>query len=88
MLLAMAFLGGLTFVVFYATTARWWRSDVGRNAMIFAGCETIILGLSLTVRIFGDFPGRELVAMTMFALFTVAIWWRVVALIRAQRRKD
>lgn len=90
MLLA-AFLGGLSFVVIYWFTSRWWRSDIGRNMMAFAISETVLLGVSIAVWAFGDFPGRLWFGLTAFALFTATSWWRTVVLIRLlvkRRRED
>lgn len=88
-LLVLALLGGMTFVAVYQITSAWWKSDVGRNMMAFVFSEVIILGLSVQVWLFGDFPGRQIFGIVAFALFTVASWWRAAVLIRTifKRRK-
>lgn len=83
-LLVAAFLGGLNFVISYHVLARWWRSDVGRTMMAFALCETAVLGLSVLVMAFGDFWGREALALISFGAFTAVSWWRWLVLLKAQ----
>jgi hypothetical protein len=77
-------LGGLNFVISYQVLARWWRSEVGRTMMAFALCETAVLGLSVLVMAFGDFWGREALALLAFAAFTAVSWWRWLVLLKAQ----
>lgn len=86
-LLVVAFAGGLTFVVAYHITARWWRSEIGRNMMAFAAAETLTLGAGVWALAFGDSPARRLISLAAFGLFTITSWWRAVTLLRAQVRK-
>jgi hypothetical protein len=83
-----AFLGGLTFVVAYSLTARWWRSTTGRTWMALVGAETILLGTGVWSLAFGDSPARRFIGLIAFGLFTATSWWRAVTLIRAQLRRD
>lgn len=85
-LLIAAFVGGLTFVVTYQITARWWRSDVGRNMMAFVAAETLILGTGVWALAFGDSAARRVVAVVAFGLFVATSWWRSVTLLKAQLR--
>lgn len=83
-LLWASFLGGLTFVVAYTVTARWWRSNAGRTWMAFVGAETILLGTGVWSLLFGDSAARRLVGVIAFIVFTITSWWRAIALIRGQ----
>ena len=90
-LLVAALLGSLNFVITYQVLAKWWRSEVGRTMMLFAMCETAVLGLSVLVLAFGDFWGRQALSLLAFAAFTTVSWWRWLVLLRAQgdqRRHD
>jgi hypothetical protein len=81
-LMVAAFLGCLLFVCTYALR-RWWTTEVGRNAMSFAACETAILGLAVA-GLFGRVPGRQPLSLLLFATFTGVAWWRWFALLRAR----
>jgi hypothetical protein len=85
-MLIAAFLGGLTFVVAYTLTARWWRSNAGRTWMALVVAETVLLGTGVWSLAFGDSPARRFVGLIAFGLFTATSWWRAVTLIRAQLR--
>lgn len=89
-LLVAAFAGGLAFVGIYWLSSRWWRSDIGRNLMVFVVSETLLLGLAVAVWLVGDFPGRVWIGLAAFAMFTAASWWRVAVLVRAllKRRRE
>jgi len=90
-MLVAAFLGGLSFVAIYWLSSRWWRSDIGRNMMAFAISETVFLGVSVAVWLFGNFPGRLWFGLVAFAMFTGASWWRTAVLVRLlmrRRRED
>lgn len=87
LLLVAAFLGGLTFVVAYHVTARWWRSGIGRTWMALVASETVLLGTAVWLLAFGDSPARRVVGLAAFVLFTTASWWRSVMLLRTQTRK-
>lgn len=83
-LLVLAFFGAAAFVATYHLLAPWWRTDIGRNTMAFAASETGVLGMSVLGLWLGDFPGRALLGLVLFATFTGVSWWRWSVLIRAQ----
>lgn len=85
-MLVTAFLGGLTFVVAYSVTARWWRSSPGRTWMALVGAETVLLGTGVWSLAFGDSAARRFIGLIAFGLFTVTSWWRAITLIRGQLR--
>lgn len=83
-LLAIAFVGCITFIIIYAKTAPW-RSTWGWHMMIFVGSLGMILGLSLSYRIWGEYWGRQVLILVAFSVLTILIWQRVFMVIRAQR---
>lgn len=85
LLTATALAACITFVTVYATTAPWRSTEWGRHMMAFAVCLGLLLGLGLAYRIFGDYPGRQVLLAVVFATFTVLLWQRVYLVIRAQR---
>lgn len=85
LLLVAAFAGCLVFVITYQVLAKWWRTEVGVTMMAFAACETAVLGLSVLMLVFGDFWGRQALALIAFAGFTAVSWWRWLVLLKAQR---
>lgn len=85
-LLWASFLGGLTFVIAYSVTARWWRSSPGRTWMALVGAETVLLGTGVWSLTFGDSPARRFIGLIAFGLFTATSWWRAITLIRGQLR--
>lgn len=84
-LMVLAFTGCALFVITYQLRARWWRSNVGLNQMLFAASETAVLGLSLLAMVLGDSLGMQIVGLVAFAAFTAVSWWRWVVLLKAQR---
>lgn len=75
----------ITFVTVYWTTAPWWRSEWGRHTMAFVASLGLLVGLILTYRVFGDYPGRRQLLLVSFAALTLLLWQRVYLVIRAQR---
>lgn len=83
-LLWASFLGGLTFVIAYSVTARWWWSNAGRTWMALVGAETVVLGTGVWSLLFGDSAARRVVGVVAFVVFTVTSWVRAITLIRGQ----
>lgn len=86
-LVLLTFLSSLGFVVTYHFLARWWETEFGRSLMIYQIAMTVILGLSA----FQTFTGFHHSALTVFGLVVfavvpLALTWRLLVLIRAQRR--
>lgn len=63
------------FVTLYWWSARWWRSDTGRNQMAMAGC-LIALGAGTATRHFPWGPWSILAAALLVAV--VMIWRTVI----------
>lgn len=87
--LVTAFAGCAVFVVRYGALSGWWRTSVGRNMLAFMGVCMVLLGLSTTRMVFGDewFEAhRDALRLVSFGLVSVVVWWRVVLLVKVQRR--
>lgn len=83
-LVAAALAGDLLFVAAYVITAPWWRSEWGRHMTAFGVSLGAILALSLAYRLFGDYPGRQVLLLVAFGALTLLLWQRAVIVIRAQ----
>lgn len=83
-LLTLLFVGSLGFAVTYQLTARWWKTDIGRNQMVFSICECAVVGISMVAAWWGRFPGQVPLSLGASTVFTAAVWWRWSVLLRAQ----
>ncbi len=72
---AVAEVGGAAFIWRYLRTE--WRSHPwGRHVMAFMVCMEIIFTLSLTRRLFGDWPGLPEALLLSSITFAGIVWWR------------
>lgn len=80
-------LGCLWFVLRYhlLTGGDWRHNPAGRHLMAFTANLGVLLGLIVVNRLSGDYPGRVIVTMVLFAALVGQIVWRLVLLERAQR---
>lgn len=87
-LVIWTFLASLAFVIVYHIRAAWWDNDFGRSLMTYQIAMTVVLGLALP-RIFwgGDHLVFQILRVVVFTAVPVALTWRLVVLIRVQRRK-
>ena len=51
---AVAALACITFAVIYHLKASWWRSDIGRNLMAFAGAVGLLCTYTVLVSLWPD----------------------------------
>lgn len=85
-LLVSGFLGALVFVVVYLRSP-WWTTAHGRNVMAMMAVIMILLGLATATAVFGlQYPARDVIRVIGFGALSAVVWWRVVILIRTQRR--
>ena len=78
-------LGALVFVVLYAVTTRWNRTEMGRHVMIFMVSILVVTMLAvLSIFLGTDWPHREVIRGAAWAVIAACIWWRVAILVRAQ----
>lgn len=74
---------GWTFVVLYRRV-EWRATAEGRHIMGFTLMVAIILSLAVEVRIFGPYPGLQIVAMLLYGWLVYLLGSRVRLLWRAQ----
>lgn len=81
--------GCLAFVSTYwsRTGGAWIETAEGRYLMTTKAILGSLFGLVLSVQIFGDWPGRQIVAVTLYALYAAFPWWLYYLLMRATRRR-
>lgn len=72
------------FVYRYAWT-RWERSVMGRFVMALVAIIGVFLTLAAVVRLFGPYPGREVVAVVLYALLAWLLARMHVLLSASQR---
>lgn len=85
---AVGFAGCSFFSISYhfRTRGAWSDSEVGWMLMVAWSLLGMILGLVLASRIFGMWPGRELVSVVCYTLLALSPWWPVRLMWKATRR--
>lgn len=78
--------GCLVFVVAYAVRSRgaWMAQEAGRFLMAVYANLGALLAFVLVNQVFGDWPGRRLVTVVLFAAYCFEAWWPLRLLSRAQ----
>lgn len=72
---AVAEVGGAAFLIRYVRTD--WRSHPwGRHVMAFMVCMEVIFTLSLSRRVFGDWPSLAEALFLASVTFAGIVWWR------------
>ena len=62
----------------------WWRSLAGLALMTSSFGLALLIDISLAYRVFGnDYPGRDAVRLTVYALIVAGSWLILLALLRA-----
>lgn len=81
-------LGSLAFVLGYHFSSRgaWRKSEAGRFMMAVYACLTSLFLLIIANRIFGDWPGKSIVTVTLFTTYCIFAWWPLRLLSKANRR--
>lgn len=77
------FINCLVFCIAYAIVTRsaWWRgkeghpNEYGRFLMLFMGSLGSLFGLIVCARLFGDWPGRQIVTTMLYVGFVAASVW-------------
>lgn len=85
-LVAVGAVLGWTFVALYRRYD-WRATDEGRHVMGFTLMVAIILSLAVEVRVFGPYPGLQIVAMLMYGWLVYLLASRVRLLLRANRNR-
>lgn len=82
---AVAEVGGAAFLIRYWPTD-WREHPWGRHVMAFMMCMEVIFTLSLSRRLFGDWPGLPEALFLASLTFAGIVWWRLKLLLDGQRR--
>lgn len=87
LIVTLTFVSSAAFCVTYHVIARWWENAFGRSLMIYQISMTLILGLS-TVQTWTGFqhPALSSFGLAVFSVVPLALTWRLLVLIRAQRK--
>lgn len=72
---AVAEVGGAAFLIRYWPTD-WRTHPWGRHVMAFMVCMEVIFTLSLSRRLFGDWPGLQEALFLASVTFAGIVWWR------------
>jgi cytochrome bd-type quinol oxidase subunit 2 len=81
------FIASLAFCVTYHVLARWWKTEFGKSLMIYQILMTLTLGLAIPRIIFGISSSIfEWARLIVFAVLPIAVVWRMVIMIKAQRK--
>ena len=78
----------LAFVVYYAATARWYESAIGRLIMGLMSVIVASLALSVFKRFHGPWEGIEWTAVVLYLLIDgliLGMLWQVVKVQRAKK---
>ena len=82
-LVALAAFPATLFPILYAFRP-WYTSLVGWMLMTLSTGLALLVDLSLVYQMFGDdYPGRDIVRLTVYALIVAGLWGMLVALLRA-----
>lgn len=88
-LLIITFLLALAYAVVYHFTSRWWESEFGRSLMSLKIAIAAVTGLAVPRILWGlNSPAYTLLRLVVFIAVPVALAWRLVVLIKLQRKGD
>lgn len=83
-IVALGFALGLAVMVAYWVLSPWERHPVGRMTMALVGSVTAVQGLSLAARIWGEYLGRAILILIMYASFVVTLGWLLALVVGNQ----
>lgn len=88
-LIIWTFLASAGFVILYHVTAKWWGNAFGKSLMTYQIAMTMVLGLSIVRIILGgtEHPIFMYLRLAVFAVVPLALTWRIVVLVRLQRKE-
>lgn len=91
-LLILSWLAALIFPVVYALTMRFWESELGMHFFTYGVAVWLNLTPTVLFLVFGDFPGRGVIAASCFHLMAFVIVWRATVFtkifFRTRRKGD
>jgi hypothetical protein len=74
----------------YHFSATWWRSDMGRNVMVYGLVVAAVLTLSVIRLVWdgGESLWFAILRLIVFSGVPVAIGWRIAILLRLQNHRE
>ena len=85
-LIYLAAAPAITYALMYGLTAPWWRSSGGRALFTSALGMALLTGISALYQTFGDdYPGRNIVRLTVYAIIVTGLWLKVGAYVHERR---
>lgn len=86
-LLILTFVLATAYAILYHFTARWWESEFGRSLMSLKIAIAAVTGLGVPRIIWGlNSPFYTMIRLIVFIAVPVTLAWRLVVLIKLQRR--
>jgi uncharacterized membrane protein len=84
-LVAWTALGAVLFCILYALVAPFYKSEGGWNMMSFMVVIAAMVTLSIYFRYSGG-KAPEWLAVILWGAAGLCVWWRIVMMIRVQRK--
>jgi hypothetical protein len=86
LLTVLGIVGCLTFVSTYwiKTRGAWLKNEVGRFLVITYATLGSLFALIMVNRIFDQWPGRQIITITLFTAYVIFSWWPLRLLFRNQ----
>lgn len=77
------------FVVLYAFTRPWWRSEIGQALLVSSASLALLVDISLLYQWLGDdYALRDVVRLTVYSLVCLGSFLKLRALLTESRRRD
>lgn len=84
-LVALAVIPATGFTLVYGLGSPWYRSLLGRALFTHALGMMLLIDISVAYKFIGDdYPGRDLVSITVYTVIIVGSWAQFVALLRVR----
>jgi hypothetical protein len=85
-LVAFAVLPATGFTLVYGLRSPWYRSLLGRALFTHALGMALLIDISVAYKMFGDdYPGRDVVSISVYAVIIAGTWAQFIALLRERR---
>lgn len=66
----------------------WTATPVGRAMMLKGSGNALLVAMIWARQVFGDYPGRPIVLVVGFSLFSAGIWYLLLALLRSNQARE
>lgn len=75
------------FIVIYGIWSPWWRTWLGRAVFTKGLGLALLADLALAHNLLGEeYPGRDVIRLTIFTLLAVGAWLQLAVLISEKRK--